>query len=80
MFAGQLLDANDATLKAALGELVDADTWAEAKALSRKRVSEARKHAAALGADASARSDYVRRTESLLSLARNAADDWAAEV
>ena len=77
---GQLLDANDATLKAALGELVDADTWAEAKALSRKRVSEARKHAAALGADASARSDYVRRTESRLALARNAAADWAAEV
>ena len=54
---GQLLDANDAALKAALGELVDADTWQEAKDLSRKRVGEARKRAAALGADASARAD-----------------------
>ena len=54
-----MLDANDATLKAALGELVEADTWTSAKELSRKKVSEARKRAAALGADAKARRDYV---------------------
>ena len=70
---GQLLDANDAALKAALGELVDAATWQEAKDLSRKRVTAARKRAAALGADASARADYVRRIEQRLSAATAAA-------
>ena len=77
---GQLLDANDAALKAALGELVDADTWQEAKDLSRKRVTAARKRAAALGADASARADYVRRIEQRLSAATAAANDWTAQV
>ena len=77
---GQLLDANDAALKAALGELVDADTWQEAKDLSRKRVGEARKRAAALGADASARADYVRRIEQRLAAATAASEDWTAQV
>ncbi len=77
---GQLLDANDAALKAALGELVDADTWQEAKDLSRKRVGEARKRAAALGADASARADYVRRIEHRLVAATAASQDWTARV
>ena len=67
-------------LKAALGELVDADTWQEAKDLSRKRVTAARKRATALGADASARADYVRRIEQRLHSATAAANDWTAQV
>ena len=77
---GQLLDANDGALKAALGELVDADTWQEAKDLSRKRVAAARKRATALGADASARADYVRRIEQRLHSATAASNDWTAQV
>ena len=77
---GQLLDANDGALKAALGELVDADTWREAKDLSRKRVAAARKRATALGADASARADYVRRIEQRLHSATAASNDWTARV
>ena len=75
-----LLDANDATLKAALGELVEADTWTSAKELSRKKVSEARKRAAALGADAKARRDYVRRTEGRRDAAQSASASWREEV
>jgi hypothetical protein len=57
-----------------------ATAWAEAKEASKKRVSEARKRVAALGADANARADYVRRTQGRLAGARAASDDWAAEV
>ena len=42
-----LLDANDATLKSALGDLVEADTWTDAKEASKTRVSTARKTLAA---------------------------------
>ena len=75
-----LLDANDATLKAALGELVEAATWEEAKELSKKRVTAARQRVAALGADANARAGYVRRTEERLAGARRSSDAWVHEV
>ena len=74
---GALLDANDATLKAALGELVDADTWAAAKETSKRRVAEARKRVAALGADVNAREEYLARAMARLEAARAASDAWA---
>ena len=77
---GALLDANDAALKAALGELVEADTWAAAKETSRKRVSEQRKALAAARADVEAREAYVRRAEERLKGATEARDAWDDDV
>ena len=77
---GALLDANDAALKAALGELVEADTWAAAKETSRKRVSEQRKTLAAARADVEAREAYVRRAEERLKGATEARDAWDDDV
>ena len=77
---GSLLDANDAALKAALGELVEADTWAAAKDATRKRVSEQRKKLASARADVEAREAYVRRAEERLKGATEARDAWEADV
>ena len=77
---GSLLDANDAALKAALGELVEADTWAAAKDASRKRVSEQRKKLAAARADVEAREAYVRRAEVRLRGATEARDAWEEDA
>ena len=76
---GALLDANDATLKAALGELVDADTWVAAKETSKRRVAEARKRVTALDADVKARKEYLARAMGRLEAARAASDAWAEE-
>ena len=73
-----LLDANDAALKAALGELVEAETWAEAKDLSRRVVSEKRKTVATLEADVETRAAYVRRVQARLDEATRARDEWEA--
>lgn len=59
---------------------MEMEIWVGAKEASKKRVSAARKQAAALRADASARAAYVRRTEERLSVAQRASDGWAADV
>jgi len=73
---GALLDANDASLKAALGKLVEADTWTKAKDISRKRVSEARTNVNAIVAEVKAREEYISRTRARLERATVERDSW----
>jgi len=73
---GALLDANDAALKAALGKLVEADTWTKAKDISRKRVSDARSNVSAIVAEVKAREEYVDRTRGRLERAKGERDSW----
>ena len=77
---GSLLDANDAALKAALGELVEADTWAAAKEASKKKVAEQRKKLASARADVDARQAFLRRAEERLLTATEARDAWEDDV
>ena len=77
---GSLLDANDAALKAALGELVEADTWAAAKEASKKKVAEQRKKLASARADVDARQAFLRRAEERLITATEARDAWEDDV
>ena len=48
------------------------------KEASKTRVSEAKKRAAALGAELNTQDGYVKRTEGRLADARRASDDWEA--
>ncbi|CEF99525.1 P-loop containing nucleoside triphosphate hydrolase [Ostreococcus tauri] len=73
---GALLDANDATLKAALGKLVEADTWTKAKDISRKRVSEIKGTMSAISAEVKAREDYIARTRSRRDQALRESESW----
>ena len=76
---GALLDANDASLKAALGKLVEAETWTKAKDISRKRVSEAKATVNAIAAEVKAREEYISRTRVRSDLARGERDRWDQE-
>ena len=76
---GALLDANDASLKAALGKLVEADTWTKAKDISRKRVSEARGNVNAMVAEVKAREEYIGRTHARRDHARLESEKWEEE-
>ena len=73
---GALLDANDASLKAALGKLVEADTWTRAKDISRKRVGNARSNVNAMTAEVKAREDYISRTRVRKEQAEQESTKW----
>ena len=76
---GALLDANDASLKAALGKLVEADTWTKAKDISRKRVTEARGNVNAIAAEVKAREEYIARTRLRRDQAHVESEKWEFE-